>query len=156
MSKKKIWSITIASVAALSITGSALAAQSAGSSGGSYYPAGAGTSAAASAAQVSGERVGQAKAPEERNKTRITRQQAEKIAVQAVQGKVVEVDLDKDDGVLIYEIELKTAYGKAEVDIAAYGGKVLLIDKDRYDGDDDHWDDDYYDRDDRDDDGDDD
>lgn len=62
----------------------------------------------------------------------ISAEQAAKIALQAVGGGTIEeIELDEDDGKLIYEVEIKTSYGEAEVDIDAYSGKVLKIEKDR-------------------------
>jgi len=75
-------------------------------------------------------------------KAKISVEQASRIAAQHVDGTVVQSKLDKDDGVLHYEIELKTSRGEAEVDVHAHTGKILSVD---YDDDDD---DDDYDRDD--------
>lgn len=74
----------------------------------------------------------------EKAKATIGAAKAKQIALQEVGGKVVEVDLDRDDGVLKYEIELRTADGEAEVDIHAYTGQVLKVELD-------HDDDDGYD-----------
>ncbi|PAD77284.1 PepSY domain-containing protein [Paenibacillus campinasensis] len=77
------------------------------------------------------------------------------IAEKHVQGAVaVESDLDKDDGRWVYEVELRTSRGSAEVEVHAITGKVIDTDFDD-DDDDDDWDD-RDDRDDRDDDRDDD
>jgi len=71
----------------------------------------------------------------------ISREQAARIAQERVGGTVVKSKLDKDDGVLHYEIELKTKRGEAEVDVHAHTGKILSVDYD----DDDDYDDDFYD-----------
>jgi len=52
------------------------------------------------------------------------------IAEKAVNGKVVEIELDEDDGLLKYETELRTDRGEAEVDIDALTGDVLEVELD--------------------------
>ena len=84
-------------------------------------------------------------------KQSITEEQAIEKALQIFNGNVTEVKLDKDDGILVYEIEIRNADMEAEIEIAASSGKVLSKDFDRVD-DDDYDLDDYYDRDDNDDD----
>ncbi|MFC4601319.1 PepSY domain-containing protein [Cohnella hongkongensis] len=75
------------------------------------------------------------------SKSLISREQASRIAAERVGGTVVKSELDKDDGVLYYEIELKTKRGEAEVDVHAYTGKILSVDYDDDDDDDDLYDD---------------
>jgi uncharacterized membrane protein YkoI len=83
----------------------------------------------------------------------ITKEQAGKLAQQAVKGDIVRVETDWDDGIKQYEVKLRTATGTAEVDIDAVSGKVLDVDyddDDRYDNgrdDDEFDDDDRYDND---------
>lgn len=61
----------------------------------------------------------------------ITSDQASSIASKNVSGgKVVKVELDTDDNRYIYEVELRTSNGEADVDIDAVTGKVLSIDQD--------------------------
>ncbi|MEH7123603.1 PepSY domain-containing protein [Bacillus sp. JJ1773] len=69
----------------------------------------------------------------------ISIQKAIEIAEKEVNGKVIEINRDEDDNQLIYEVELKTSKGEAEVEIDAVTGKVLdvEIDHDRDDNDDD-------------------
>ena len=52
------------------------------------------------------------------------------IAEKAVNGKVVEIELDEDDGLLKYETELRTDRGEAEVEIDASTGDVLEVELD--------------------------
>ncbi len=80
-------------------------------------------------------------------KTKISAEQASRIATDRVGGTVVRSKLDKDDGVLHYEIELKTNRGEAEVEVHAQTGKILSVDYDDDDDDgfDDFDDDDRYD-----------
>jgi uncharacterized membrane protein YkoI len=58
--------------------------------------------------------------------------QADAIAIteKAVNGKVVEIEKDEDDGLIKYEVELKTDRGEAEVEIDASSGKVLDVEWD--------------------------
>lgn len=70
-------------------------------------------------------------------KKRLTTEQAANIAAKHVQGTVEEIELDKDDGRFIYEIELRTKRGEVEVELDAYSGKILKVDYDD-DDDDDH------------------
>ena len=48
------------------------------------------------------------------------------IAEKAVNGKVVEIEIDEDDGFIKYEVELKTDRGEAEVEMNASTGKNTL------------------------------
>lgn len=57
----------------------------------------------------------------------ITTEKAIEIAEKEVNGKVDEIDRDDEDGRIIYEIELKTNNGEAEVKLDAVTGKVLKI-----------------------------
>ena len=52
------------------------------------------------------------------------------IAEQTVTGKMKEIERDKDDGFLIYEVELRTDRGEAEVEIDAVTGNVLEVEWD--------------------------
>ncbi|WP_203247144.1 PepSY domain-containing protein [Sporosarcina beigongshangi] len=59
---------------------------------------------------------------------RITMDQAMAIALQRVPGQVVKAELDYDDGMLIYEIDIRTAEGqKYEVKIDANTGVILRV-----------------------------
>lgn len=60
----------------------------------------------------------------------ISQAQAIKIAEEAVNGKMTEIDKDQDDGLLQFEVELRTDRGKAEVDVDASTGKVLKVEFD--------------------------
>lgn len=83
----------------------------------------------------------------------ITKERAIELAQQAVKGELIKVEKERDDGIQLYEVKLRTSEGTAEVEIHATNGKVLSIDYDRYD-DDDHDDGDFDDDDDDDDDDD--
>jgi uncharacterized membrane protein YkoI len=61
---------------------------------------------------------------------RITIQQAQEIAIQRVPGKVMHVDMDLENGVLVYEVFIMTPQGMIfEVEILAKNGKILKIDQ---------------------------
>ncbi len=61
------------------------------------------------------------------NKNIISQADATAIAEKAVNGKVVEIEKDKDDGFIKYEVELRTDRGEADVEIDASTGKVLEV-----------------------------
>lgn len=62
---------------------------------------------------------------------KLTVAQASSIALkQAGGGKVTKVELDHDDGRYVYEVELRTDQGEADVDVDADTGKVLKFDQD--------------------------
>ncbi len=59
---------------------------------------------------------------------RITIDQAMAIALQRVSGQVVKAELEYDNGMLVYEIEIRTAEGhKYEVKIDANTGTILRV-----------------------------
>jgi uncharacterized membrane protein YkoI len=64
------------------------------------------------------------------HKNIISQADAIAIAEKAVNGKVVEIEKDKDDGLIKYEVELKTDRGEADVEINAASGKVLDVEWD--------------------------
>ncbi|MFJ2046555.1 PepSY domain-containing protein [Paenibacillus taichungensis] len=62
---------------------------------------------------------------------KLTEVQASNIALKQVTGgKVTEIELDHDNGRYVYEVELRTASGEADVDVDANTGKVLSFDQD--------------------------
>ena len=61
----------------------------------------------------------------------ISQDDAIAIAEKAANGKVVEIELDEDDGLLKYEVELRTDRGEAEVEIDASTGNVLEVELDK-------------------------
>src|SRR5699024_308535 len=52
------------------------------------------------------------------------------IAQKQFSGTVAEIDLDEDDGRLIYEVEIERGNQEAEIEIDAITGKVLDVDID--------------------------
>ncbi|WP_042147276.1 PepSY domain-containing protein [Paucisalibacillus sp. EB02] len=57
-------------------------------------------------------------------------EEAKEIAVAEVGGKVIEVDLDEDDGRYEYELELRTDRGEAEITIDAESGEIIEMEID--------------------------
>lgn len=55
----------------------------------------------------------------------ISAEQAKQMALETFGGKIVEFELDEDDGRYEYEIELKTKRGEAEMTIDAITGDIL-------------------------------
>ncbi|MGO0122361.1 PepSY domain-containing protein [Desulfothermobacter acidiphilus] len=59
---------------------------------------------------------------------KITPDQARAAALQAVSGQVKKVDLDNENGYLVYSVEVQTATGLVDVKVDAGDGKVLAKD----------------------------
>ncbi|MNB85906.1 Peptidase propeptide and YPEB domain protein [compost metagenome] len=70
----------------------------------------------------------------------ITAAKASEAALAAVKGKVTDVDLDRDNGTAVYEVEIRNGRISTEVGVDAYTGKVLYKDVDS-DDDNDGYDD---------------
>ena len=51
------------------------------------------------------------------------------IALQQVPGQVIKVELDSENGVIVYEIYISTTYGIYEVDINARTGQIIKIER---------------------------
>ncbi|MFP7415658.1 PepSY domain-containing protein [Priestia filamentosa] len=64
------------------------------------------------------------------SQVKVTAQKAESIAVKEVDGEVVSIELDEDDGVALYEIEVQSNKGEAEVTVSATNGDVLEVEWD--------------------------
>jgi len=58
-------------------------------------------------------------------------QEAKEIALKEFQGKVIEMELDKDDGRLVYEVEIVDGNQKAEIDLDAMNGDILEVEIER-------------------------
>lgn len=68
--------------------------------------------------------------PAQMNRQRITKQQAQQIALQSVPGDVLHVDLDLENGVLVYEVYILTPENRIfEVEILARSGRILKIEE---------------------------
>ena len=62
--------------------------------------------------------------------TRITIGQAIVIAEEEVSGEAIEAELEKEDGRLVYDVDVKTSRGKMEVVIDPETGNVLRVSPD--------------------------
>ncbi|USK74769.1 PepSY domain-containing protein [Peribacillus frigoritolerans] len=56
---------------------------------------------------------------------KVSRDQAEKIALKAVDGQVTDMELDSESGTLVYELEIKQGLKEYDVVVDATTGKVL-------------------------------
>lgn len=65
---------------------------------------------------------------------RITKEQARAAAVAQVPGTVTGVELENEDGNLVYSVSVKTSAGEQDVKVDAGNGKVLHVEKDGGDG----------------------
>lgn len=59
----------------------------------------------------------------------ISSEVAIEIALQQVPGQVIRVELDTENGVIVYEIHISTTYGIYEVDINARTGQIIKIER---------------------------
>lgn len=55
---------------------------------------------------------------------------AKRIALSKVDGIIVEIELESDDGIVYYDIEMKTNSGEVEMEIHAFTGEILSFSKD--------------------------
>jgi len=60
---------------------------------------------------------------------RINAETAVQIALQQVPGQVIKVELDDEDGLLVYEVDVRTPAGVYEVHINAATGQILKIER---------------------------
>lgn len=61
---------------------------------------------------------------------RITKQQAQEIALQRVPGKIQHVDMDLENGVLVYEVFILTPENRIfEVEITAKSGRIIKVEE---------------------------
>jgi uncharacterized membrane protein YkoI len=75
----------------------------------------------------------QAEASRYQNLARITADQARSAALASVPGTATGVELENEDGNLVYGVTVKTAAGEKDVKVDAGNGKVLHIDQDEQD-----------------------
>lgn len=75
------------------------------------------------------------------NSSIISKDKAKSIALGLFNGKIEEIELDDDDGLRYYEIELESSTEEAEIKINAYTGELISISKEKHDDDDDDDDD---------------
>lgn len=60
---------------------------------------------------------------------RINTETAIQIALQQVPGQVIKVELDDENGLLVYEIDIRTTAGVYEVHVNASTGQILRIER---------------------------
>ena len=65
-----------------------------------------------------------------KNLARITPEQASAAALAQVPGTVKKVELENEDGNVVYGVEIKTADGESDVKVDAGDGRVLHVEKD--------------------------
>ena len=64
------------------------------------------------------------------NNQRISSQQAQQITLVRVPGQVLHVDLDMENGVLVYEVYILTAQNRVyEVEINARTGRIIKVEQ---------------------------
>lgn len=63
----------------------------------------------------------------EKKKTVISVDKAIEIALEQFSGEIAEMELDEDDGRLIYEIEMENGDDEAEIEVDAYTGELLVV-----------------------------
>lgn len=73
------------------------------------------------------------KAEKKSDNTIISYNEAKSIALSQYDGEIIELELDEDDGMKYYEIELETAKEEIEMEIDAYTGEIISISKDDLD-----------------------
>lgn len=61
---------------------------------------------------------------------RIDMESAAQIATQRVPGRVVKIELDYENGILVYEVDIMTPSGKYELHVDAATGQILKIERD--------------------------
>lgn len=66
----------------------------------------------------------------ERKRSIIDHNEAVDIALKEFPGELESIELDEDDGQLIYEIEVKNGHQEADIEIDACTGEILLIELD--------------------------
>ncbi|MDG5789845.1 PepSY domain-containing protein [Evansella sp. AB-P1] len=63
--------------------------------------------------------------------TKIGIEGAKRIATEKVDGIVKEIELESDDGIVYYEIEMMTPQGEAELEINAFTGEIISFSMDK-------------------------
>ncbi|MDR0136895.1 PepSY domain-containing protein [Metabacillus idriensis] len=58
---------------------------------------------------------------------KLTEEQAEKIALAEVKGKIEDIDLEEEDGSVFYEVEIESGQQEATIQIDAFTGKILSV-----------------------------
>lgn len=69
--------------------------------------------------------------------TDLTLDQVSEIALAAQPGTIEEIELEMEDGIAVFEVEIETPTGEVEVLIDATNGEVLSVENEESDDDDD-------------------
>ncbi|RCW77193.1 PepSY domain-containing protein [Saliterribacillus persicus] len=65
--------------------------------------------------------------------TLISKEKAKEIALKEADGTITDIELDEDDGRMLYEIEMDTDTNEVDIEIDAYTGEILSISMDDLD-----------------------
>ena len=76
------------------------------------------------------------------NSEGISMEKAKEIALKRVKGEIISAHLEKDDGMIYYEMIIQTKNGRYEVEIDKATGKVLEVEKENDNREDENDDDD--------------
>jgi uncharacterized membrane protein YkoI len=60
----------------------------------------------------------------------ITQEEAIEIALRHVSGEVLQAQLDRENGILVWEVYIRNSYGVYEVKIDSNTGRVIEIERD--------------------------
>lgn len=60
---------------------------------------------------------------------RINSETAVQIALQRVPGQVIKIELDYENGILVYEIDIRAETGVYEVHVDAASGQILKVER---------------------------
>lgn len=71
--------------------------------------------------------------PSKENGAMLSYDEAKEIALKEFPGEVTDLELDSDDGVYIYEIDIVNGEDEASMEINAYTGNIVMIEIDRDD-----------------------
>jgi uncharacterized membrane protein YkoI len=76
--------------------------------------------------------------PEERKRVKISAEQARRIALERVSGTIIEEELEKENGRIVYSIEIRDANRKVyDVEVDAQTGAIVNVEEEDEDDDDD-------------------
>ncbi|MGG4488299.1 PepSY domain-containing protein [Metabacillus idriensis] len=77
----------------------------------------------------SGEITSEDKSSIEKTKqpVKLTEEQAEKIALDEVKGKIEDIDLEEEEGSVFYEVEIESGQQEATIQIDAFTGEILSV-----------------------------
>jgi len=63
---------------------------------------------------------------------RISSEAAIQIALQQVPGQVIKVELDYENGILVYEVDIRTTSGVYEVHVHAITGQIIKVEQEYF------------------------